>query len=172
MAIKTEERNMKRIVMIVLGVLVVLAIAAGSFYGGMVYGKNQAQASLPAFGEDVQGMPTGGRGQFGTRPDGQTGMDQGQTVTQGGALFGEIQSIGSGELTITDQNGEQIQIYVTDTTLIEKQAEVTLADLEEGETVVISGSRADDGSITARTLQVSPGGGFFGRPDNSATDGQ
>jgi hypothetical protein len=162
---------MNRVVLIVLGVLGVLAIAAGSFYGGTVYGKNQAQATLPAFG-DMQGMPAG-RGQFGTRPDGQTRIDGGQiTATQGGSLFGEIQSIGSGELTITDQNGEQVQVYVTDTTLIQKQSDVTLADLAEGETVVISGSRGDDGSITARTLQVSPGGGFFGRFDGSGTGGQ
>ena len=114
-----------------------------------------------------------GRRQFGARPDGQTGMDQGQVTSfGGGSLFGEIQAIGDGELTITDQNDEQVQVYVTDTTLIQKQADVTLADLEEGETVIISGSRGDDGSITARTLQVSPGGGFFGRPDGSAQDGQ
>jgi hypothetical protein len=162
---------MNRVVMIVLGVLGVLVIAAGSFYGGMVYGENQAQATLPAFG-DMEGMPAG-RGQFGSRPDEQAGIDRGQiTATQGGSLFGEIQSIGSGELTITDQDGEQIQVYVTNTTLIQKQAEVTLADLAEGETVIISGSRGDDGSITARTLQVSPGGGFFGQPGDAGLGGE
>jgi hypothetical protein len=162
---------MKRAVMIVLGVLLVLVIAGGSFYGGMVYGKNQAQSDFPALGE-FQGMP-GGRGQFGAQAGNQAGTDRGQVVrTQGGSLFGEIQSIGDGEMTIVDQSGEQVKIYVTDTTLIQKQADVTLADLEEGETVVISGSTGDDGSITARTLQVAPGGAFFGRPDVSPTDGQ
>lgn len=162
---------MNRVVTIVLGVLVAIAIAAGSFYGGMIYGKNQAQAAMPGF-IDTEGMPAG-RGQFGAAPGGQavTGREQ-ITGTQGGTLFGEIQSIGSGELTVTNESGEQIQVYVTDTTLIQKQAEVTLADLLEGETVVISGNRADDGSITARMLQVSPGVQFFGGPDSSATDGQ
>jgi hypothetical protein len=162
---------MKRVVMIVLGVLLVLVIAGGSFYGGMVYGKNQAQSELPTM-VGFEGVPAG-RGRFGGQLGAQPGANAGQTErTQGGSLFGEIQSIGDGEMTIVDQSGDQVQIYVTDTTLIQKQAEVTLADLEEGETVVISGSRSDDGSITARTLQVAPGGAFFGRPDDAPTDGQ
>ena len=162
---------MNRIVMIVLGVVAVAAIAAGSFYGGMVYGKNQAQADLPTF-VDAEGMPAG-RGQFGTLPEGQLGVDRGQFAgRQGGMLFGEIQTIGSGELTITDPNGEQVQVYVADTTLIQKQAEVTLADLEVGETVVISGNRDDDGNITARSLQVSSGEGFFGQPGGIAPGGE
>jgi hypothetical protein len=162
---------MNRVIVIVLGVLLVAVIAGGSFYGGMVYGKNQAQAEFPVPG-GAQEMPFG-RGQFGTPPAGQAGTARRQfTDTQGGSLFGEIQSIGDGEMTIVDQNGEQVSVHVTDTTLIQKQAEVTLADLEEGETVMISGSRGDDGSITARTLQVSPTGGFFGRPDSGAPDGQ
>jgi len=160
---------MNRIVAIVLGVLVVAGIAAGSFYGGMVYGKNQAQADSTALGE-AGGMPSG-RGQFGTPPS--DGAQGGQFAgRQGGMLFGEIQSIGNGELTVTDQNGEPIQVIVADTTLIQKQAEVTLADLEIGETVVVSGNRADDGSITARSLQVSPDSGFFGPPDTTAPGGE
>ena len=162
---------MNRVITIVLGVLVAVVIAAGSFYGGMIYGKNQAQAELPVPG-DMEGMP-GGRGQFGALPGGQGVVERGQIVgEQGGMLFGEIQSIGSGELTITDESGQQVQVYVTDTTLIQKQASVTLADLQEGETVVISGSRGDDGSITARMLQVSLGAGFLGQPDSDTTGGE
>lgn len=162
---------MNRIAIIVFGVLVVAAIAAGSFYGGMVYGKNQAQADLPAFVN--AGGVAGGRGQFGTPPGAQDGTAGGQFAgRQGGMLFGEIQAVGNGELTVTDQTGESIQVIVADTTLIQKQAEVTLADLEVGETVVISGNRDDDGSITARSLQVSPDSGFFGRPDTTAPGGE
>ena len=162
---------MNRAVTIILGVLVVVVIAAGSFYGGMVYGKNQAETSLPAAGEG--GEFPGVRGQFGQRPGGQGGAEGGQFLReQGGMLFGEIQSIGSGELTVTDPNGEQITVYVADTTLIQKQAEVTLANLEEGETVIISGNRDDDGNITARSLQVSPGVRFFGQPDGASLGGE
>ena len=162
---------MNRAVTIVLGVLVVLVVAAGSFYGGMVYGKNQAEPAFPVAGEG--GEFPGPRGQFAQRPGIQGGAEEGQLLRdQSGMLFGEIQSIGSGELTVTDPNGEQITVYVADTTLIQKQAEVTLADLEEGETVVISGNRDDDGNITARSLQVSGGGGFFGQPGGASPGGE
>jgi hypothetical protein len=161
---------MNRIVKIGLVVLLGVVIAGGSFYGGMVYGENQAQAEFPVLG-DAEGMPSGGE-QFGAPPGGQAGVDRGQIAdAQGGSLFGEIQSIGNGEMTIVDQSGEQVQIYVTDTTLIQKQAEVTLADLQEGETVAISGSQATDGSITARMVQVSSAGGF-GLPGNLPPGGQ
>ena len=162
---------MNRAVTIVLGVLVVLVVAGGSFYGGMVYGKNQAEPAFPVAGEGGEFPGIGG--QFGQRPGGQVGAEGRQLLReQGGMLFGEIQSIGSGELTVTDPNGEQITVYVASTTLIQKQAEVTLADLEEGETVVISGNRDDDGNITARSLQVSSGGGFFGQPGGAAPGGE
>ena len=160
---------MNRTVMIVLGVLVVVLVAAGSFYGGMVYGKNQVETTLPVAGEGVEF--SGPRGQFGQRGI-QMGGEEGQLLReQGGMLFGEIQSIGDGELMVTDPNGEQITVYVADTTLIQKQADVTLADLEEGETVIISGNRDDDGNITARSLQVS-GGRLFGQPGAVAPGGE
>jgi hypothetical protein len=161
---------MNRTVMVVLAVLVVVVVAAGSFYGGMVYGKNQVEPTFAVAGEGIEF--SGPRGQFGQRGM-QPGAEEGQLLReQGGMLFGEIQSIGSGELTVTDPNGEQITVYVGDTTLIQKQASVTLDALEEGETVIISGNRDDDGNITARSLQVSPGGGFFGQPGGALPGGE
>jgi hypothetical protein len=161
---------MNRMTTIVLGILLIVVIVGGSFYGGMVYGKNQAQQELPVMGE-YEGMPAG-RGRFGGQPGTLPGANAGQMErAQGGSLFGEIESIGNGEMTITDQSGQRVKIYVTDTTLIQKQAEAALADLEEGETVIISGSQDEDGNITARSLQVAPGGGFFGRPASDGTEG-
>ncbi len=160
---------MNRVVMIGLAVLAAVVIAAGSFYGGMVYGKSQAETTFPAL-DDGAGFG-GRRGQLELPPDAE--VEGGQFAgRQGNMLFGEIQSIGDGELTVTDANGQQITVYVADTTLIQKQAEVTLADLDQGETVVISGNRDDDGNITARSLQVTSGGGFFGQPGGVAPGGE
>jgi hypothetical protein len=150
---------MNRIVKIVLGVVLVLAIAAGSFYGGMLYGQNQAEAQPQAqAGLAVpEGMVVRGSGDPGQVPPGGA---PGGNRRQGGMLVGEITVIGDGVLTLEDESGEEVQVYVTDTTLIQKQADVTIADLEEGETVFVSGSRGDDGSVTARMVQVTSGEGF------------
>jgi hypothetical protein len=84
-------------------------------------------------------------------------------------LFGQIEEIGDGVLVVIDNDGKPTQVHVTDTTLIEKNASVPLADLMAGETVIVSGSQGDDGTITARSVQVAPAGRFgFGRPGAEA----
>jgi hypothetical protein len=142
-----------RTVKIILGIVVVLLVTGASFYGGMVYGKSQAQAAIAARRQGA--FPGGGaNGQF----TGQPGAN-GRTGGQGGT-FGQIDSIGDGVLVIKDNNGQQTQVKVTDTTLIEKQAAVKLTDLKTGETVIVSGSKGTDGVITARSVQVAPAGRF------------
>jgi hypothetical protein len=145
---------MNRTVRIILGIVVLVLVAGASFYGGMVYGKNQEQAALAARRQGA--FPgAGANGQL----TGQAGANA-RTGGQGGMLFGQIDSIGDGALVVKDNNGKQTQVKVTDTTLIEKQASVKLTDLTTGETVIISGSTAADGSITARSVQVAPAGRF------------
>ena len=138
---------MKSTVWIILGIVVLLLVAGGSFFGGTVYGKNQAQTALAA-------RRPGGFG----GANGQPGAN-GRTGGQGG-IFGQIDSIGDGVLVIKDNNGQQTQVKVTDTTLIEKQAAVNLTDLATGETVIVSGSKGTDGVVTARSVQVAPAGRF------------
>ncbi|MCX7708106.1 MAG: DUF5666 domain-containing protein [Anaerolineae bacterium] len=143
---------MNRTVKIILGIILLLAVAAGSFYGGTVYGKNQAQASFAAARQrgslpfNPQGTPFPGMGQ--------------RNAQQPGMLFGQIAEIGDGTIVVTDANGKQVQVKVTDTTLIEKQASVSLSDLTAGETVLISGRQEADGSITARSIQAGAAGRF------------
>jgi hypothetical protein len=148
---------MNRTVQIVLGIVILVVVAAGSFYGGTVYGQGQAQAQLAA---RRQGFDQGGVGQgFGQSGQAQFGAGQ-RTGGPGGMVFGQIEQVGDGLLVITDNNGKQTQVRVTDTTLIEKNASVSLADLKQGETVIVSGATGSDGSITARSVQVAPAGRF------------
>jgi hypothetical protein len=164
----------------VLVVILVLAIAGASFYGGMVFGKSQAQASVPAAGAVVfqaaggavqglsggpaaQGTPGAGTPGAGTPGAGMPGAfgGRGQRMGQGGNfVLGTIKQIGEGSLVLTDMNGQETQVKVTDTTLIEKNASVKLGDLAEGEMVMVSGSTAADGTLTARSVQVAPRGRF------------
>ena len=138
---------MKPAIKIILGVIIVLAIAGGSFYGGNVYGKNQATASFAA---RRQGAFTG-----------QNGMGAaGQSRTASNMLFGTVKSVNADGLVVTDNSGNEITVKVAATTLIEKNMSVKVTDLDEGETVIISGTKAGDGSITARSLQVAPAGRF------------
>ena len=104
---------MNRVIQIVLGVVVLVVVAGGSFYGGMVYGEGQGQSGTPA-GVGFVGGPPGG---YNAGPGGQGGQGQGQ---QGGGLVGEIAEIGDGYLVVTDNNGKQTKVAVADTTLIRR----------------------------------------------------
>jgi hypothetical protein len=150
---------MKRALQIIVGVLVVVAVAGGSFYGGMVYGKGQVSgtaarrqgAQAGFFAQGAQGGQRTGQGAQGGTP---------RAGAPGGMLFGQVTEVRDGMLVVTDSNGTQTSVKVTDTTLIEKNASVTLTDLKVGETVMVSGSRGNDGAITARSVQVAPAGRF------------
>jgi hypothetical protein len=75
-------------------------------------------------------------------------------------VTGQIESIDGDTLLVGGAGGEQIHVLVTETTLIEKYASVTVEELTVGEQVVVSGTENDDGSYTARSVQVAPQGRF------------
>lgn len=143
---------------ILLGIVVLAAAAAGSFYAGMLYGKSQERTAAAANAPAV----AAGQGRQGFAPGQVQGGFQQRFEGQPGTVLGQIEEISQGTMFVADANGAQIRVHVTDTTLIEKQASVTLADLKPGETVLVSGNPASDGSITARSVQVSPAGRFVG----------
>jgi hypothetical protein len=141
---------MNRPVQIIVGLVILVAASGASFYGGMVYGQSQAQSARSGGGRFANGTP-------GAFNPGQGGQGQ-----RGGGLFGQISEIGDGYVVVTDNNGKQTKVQVTDTTLIEKNASVKLTDLATGDSVIISGSQGSDGSFTARSVQVAPAGRFGG----------
>lgn len=169
---------MSKALFTVLAIILVLAIAGGAFYGGMVYGKSQAQASTAARALTFQ------NGGAGANQPGAVGQPGGFTGTRrangqgGGFVLGTIKAIHDGGLTLTDNNGKDTEVKVTDTTLIEKNTSVKLTDLAEGETLMVSGSTAADGTVTARSVQVAPQGRFGmmggpgGQPGAPADRGQ
>lgn len=139
---------MNRAVVIVLAVVVLLTASGASFYGGMLFGEGRAQSARTAGGRFTGGPP------------GDSNNNQGGQFGQGlrGGVFGQISEIGDGYLVVTDNNGKQTKVTVTDTTLIEKNASVKLTDLSTGDPVIISGSEGGDGVFTARSVQVAPAG--------------
>ena len=159
---------MNKAVQIIVGVLVLVVVAGGSFYGGMAVGKTQAEAALPFVSSQAGGFPAVAGGQGGGFPadaQGRAAFGQGRQMgtTAGsdaltGMTVGQIESAEGQTLVVADANGQRIRVQVTDTTLIEKNASVTVAELEVGETVMISGSENGDGSITARSVQAAPAG--------------
>ncbi len=154
---------MSRTLQIVLSVVVLVIVAGGSFYGGMLFGERQVQSARA-------GRFTGGPG------GGLNGQGGGFNNGQGrGGVFGQITEVGSNYIMVTDNSGAQTKVLVTDTTLIEKNASVKLTDLTNGDNVIDSGSQGSDGSYTARSVQIAPAGRFggpgAGGPNGGPADG-
>lgn len=141
---------MRKILIGVAVLLVVLAVGGGSFWAGMTVGENRVIQDPARLFQQFRGQ----EGQFpgmvmvGTPPPGA------EAQRFGGGIMGTIEAIEGDTLVVTTEEGE-IRVHTTETTLIEKSMAVGVGDLEVGERAVVSGSRNDDGSITARSIRVS-----------------
>jgi len=158
---------MNRTIWIILVAVVLVLVVGASFYWGTLYGKSQVQTAVPAMPDLAPGAMPGAMPGAG----GQGGATGGANAPAG-MTFGQIESIKGDTLMLTDANNREIRVQVTDTTLIERNASVTVSELEVGETVTISGSQNDDGSISARSVQVNPAGRFGGSQPPPAGGGQ
>ena len=134
----------------VLGVLVlVIGAASGGFFYGLSTGQKQAattrqQTARGQFGGQQGVLPRASRIPQAGEPG---------NARMGGGIMGQIEAVEGDALRVTTQEGS-IRVLTTSTTLIEKYVSVGVDQLEIGEQVIVSGSRSDDGDITARSIQV------------------
>ncbi len=128
-----------------MAVVITLIIAGGGgFYSGMLYGKSvsaNSRASLNRQGGFGAGMM--GAGQRGNG-----------ILQNGGFSGGEIIKKDSNSITVKLTNGSSQIILFSDATKMMKSVEGSAADLTVGEQVTITGSKNQDGSLTAQSIQV------------------
>jgi len=164
---------MAKKILVIVGVVVLVAAAAvGGFFYGKSQGASQATAGMP-------GAPAGiGRqGQDGQQfdpsqlPQGGNGGAQSGRGFAGGS-FGTIESVDNGIITVRLQDNSTMQVRTTDTTLIEKNMEVSVQELQKGDTISVSGSKGDDGITIARSIRVMsmPAGGQGNPPADAPGD--
>jgi len=138
---------------LIVAAVVVLAVGAGSFWAGMAFGESRANQALQRLFQERFG---GQGGQFPV-PFQTPQPGQGGAERFAGGILGTIEAVEGDALVITTQEGT-IRVRITDTTLVEKYTTVAIGDLESGERVAVSGTRNEDGSYTARSIQVLPAG--------------
>ena len=160
---------MKKWQIIVVAVVVVLAVGGGAFYGGMKLREHQLTQDPTQLFQQMGDGQQSGQMPGGTMPSGDQQGNQGGTgqpsgtdnsgngrQASGGGTTGTVVSVEGDVLTINTDSGN-IQVQTSDTTLIQKFTSVSLSELEEGESIVVSGTTNDDGSITARSIQSMRG---------------
>ena len=131
--------------------LVLVIVAAGSFFAGAKY----------------QSLKTRLKGEFGAvrMMDGQ-GARSGQMMQFGGGtgkgiggfrpVAGEIISSEDGSITVKLTDGSSKIVTITDDTTINTAAEASASDLKTGESVAVFGTQNSDGTVTAQSVQLNP----------------
>jgi hypothetical protein len=136
---------------LIIFIILILVVGAGSFFGGMKYG--QSKSGMGFKDGNFQGALAGMPG---------TGIRQ-----NSGSSFvvGEIISKDDTSMTIKTSNGGSKIVFYSGSTSIQKTATGTVADLETGKSVTVRGTTNSDGSITAQTIQFGqmPGGQMPGQ---------
>lgn len=145
---------MKKTILFVVGLIV---IGGGAFYGGMKYEKNSVSKMTP---QQLFSMIGGSAGN-GNRVvlNGQGGAGNGQFRNRdgsGGAVAGEIIAKDASSITVKGQDGGSKIVLLSSSTEISKTVSGQADDLAVGKTVNVSGSSNQDGSISAKNVQIRP----------------
>lgn len=141
--------------------LVVIVGVLGGFYGGYKVGQNNVSASSTTAGtrtgtNNGSSIFTGG----GNRGLGAVCPSPGATPAAGsqGLARGTVTNLNSTSMTVTSTNCD-VKVTFGPTVAISKQVLGTTSDLQDNQTVTITGTRQADGSILAQTIQIGPAGG-------------
>jgi len=122
---------------VIVSIIVLVVVAGGAFYGGMLYGKSQNVRSFPG-------------GNFQTRIN-RAGAN-GSSFILGNIIAKDSSSI---TLQLPGNSGSKI-IFYSDITQISKFAAGTANDLAPGISVSVTGTTNSDGSVTAQSIQIRP----------------
>jgi hypothetical protein len=143
-------------------VLLVLLLAAGGFYGGAELQKHHgssATSGRTAALAALRGAAT--RGGFG-------GTGAAGSAATAGLTTGTVTDVNGNVLYVTDASGGAVKVTLTPQTKVTRNASSTPAGLLPGDTVIVQGAKAANGSVAASTISASaPGvaattGGFGG----------
>jgi uncharacterized protein YneF (UPF0154 family) len=144
---------MKKWMIALIAVLVVVGVGAGGYFLGMKAGEQKVLDNPSLVFQRMRGQ--GGQiqieGQF-PGADGAPTTGRGGVQFQGGGLAGTIESVAGTTVVIKTEQGS-VTVQTTDSTLIEKNVTVGVGELTVGESVMVSGSKNEDGSYTARSIQ-------------------
>jgi len=166
--------NTKAFISLLVGVLVLGGSIGGAFVGGMALGESRGEevARSSSAMEPTSGLPEGFQGQFSQeqldqlRQRFQDQLGEG-AESQGFAglagLTGTVEKVEGNTVTVNTAQGP-LQATIGADTIIQSFTEGTLADLETGTQVTVTGQRGEDGTVEARSILITPEGavGFPG----------
>jgi len=127
-------------------IITVIVAGGGAFYGGMKYAAAKTQSSGAS--ANFRNLSPEQRQQ---RMQ-QAGTGQGR----GGFTNGEIISKDDKSITVKLRDGGSKIIFFSGSSQITKVAAGSTSDLNAGENIMVSGDANQDGSITAKVINLQP----------------
>lgn len=137
-------------------IIVIIIVGGGAFYGGMKYSQSKATNNLSPTGlQNLRNLSPEERQQRFQ----QMGADIGSAFRGGqageGFVNGEIIAKDEQSITVKLRDGGSKIIFYSDSIEVGKFTNGSSSDLEIGETITVNGTANSDGSITAKTIQIS-----------------
>ncbi|MGO9344413.1 MAG: DUF5666 domain-containing protein [Acidimicrobiales bacterium] len=140
-------------------VLFVLLIAGGGIWGGAALQRSQGSTTgASSIASALASRFAGARGSTGARSFG-----SGSTA----AATGTVTEIQGSTLYVTNASGNLVEVKVNPSTTVTRNAKTKLSGLAPGDTVVVEGTTAKNGTVTAASVAataegVTAGFGGFG----------
>ncbi len=165
----TRRPRRRLLTPIPLALLAVLLIACG-FIGGVLVQKGQGGTASPGAGarggfpslSALKGALPGAGGAGGTSSTGGSGPKGGASAFpgiagtgSGGVTTGEVAYVRGNTLYVTDSEGNTVKVKAAAGSKVTKTVSTKASSIHPGATVVVLGSKAEHGSISASSISVS-----------------
>jgi hypothetical protein len=159
----TEIKMKKQILIPILiagAVLLIAGAGIGGFFGGRAYERNQANTIRNDFMRErgIENFDPNAIPGAGINMDANAMPGAGNFPGRGiGGATGEVKSIDGNTITLsTGQN--ETTVTLSDNTAIVKTTSGAVADLAEGQQVMVTGDRDEDGNVTATQVTILSAG--------------
>lgn len=162
-------RRRRRLLTPATGVLAAVTLVAGGFIGGVQVQKHQGGTSSGG-----AGLPAGFAARFG-----QGGGQAGASGSAAGAAptTGTVANVNGNTLYVTGSDGTTVKVKVGANAKVTRTASSSAAAVHPGDTVVVQGTKAASGTVTATSVTASAkgvsgaGAGGFGAASGAQGNG-
>jgi hypothetical protein len=138
----------------VTGSLVALAVLAGGFWGGVVAEKHYGSRSATTSASALAARFAAARGAAGTGATGFSGFGGGAGAATSGIVTGVVGDI----LYVTNSSGTLVKVTVGPSATITRTGKSSLSGLQTGDTVIVSGTTASNGIVSATSVRATAQG--------------
>jgi hypothetical protein len=140
---------------IALIVVVAIVVGSASFFGGMKYGEMKNREVFKDVGDRFADLSPDER-QARMQQLGAVGAGGLRERSGGGFISGEILSKDDKSITVKLRDGGSKIVLFSSATQIMKSSSGSADDLKTGESVTATGTSNEDGSISAKSIQLQP----------------